>query len=82
LEASRVTTTAIRTGDHEVVITGTLTNIRPHADGGVTATLTHPEDQVRLLIPAGVPPLGAGRRVTVGGVYAGDSIRVEAVSAR
>jgi hypothetical protein len=77
-----VTTTAICSGDHEVVITGTLTNIRPHADGGVTATLTHPEARVRLRIPAGVPPIDSGARVTVGGVYAGDSIRVEAVSAR
>jgi hypothetical protein len=77
-----VTTTAIRSGDHEVVITGTLTNIRDHADGGVTATLTHPEARERLRIPAGVPPIDSDRRVTVGGVYAGDSIRVEAVSAR
>jgi hypothetical protein len=77
-----VTTTAIRSGDHEVVITGTLTNIRDHADGGVTATLTHREIQVRLLIPAGVPPVDAGRVVTVGGVFDGGTIRVEAVSAR
>ncbi|WP_433730919.1 hypothetical protein ACQP2Y_21345 [Actinoplanes sp. CA-051413] len=74
--------TAICSGDHEVVITGTLSNLRPHADGGVTATLAHPEAQVRLVIPAGVPPIGSGRRVTVGGVYAGSTIRVEAVSAR
>lgn len=76
----------IQPGDHDVVLTGALSNIRPHTDGGVLATLTHPEFPAQVHIPTADLPTGAwliehGAKVTVGGTWAGDTIRVEAVSA-
>jgi hypothetical protein len=78
-----VTNPAIKSGDYEVVQSGKLTNIRPHTDGR-SATLTHPEVQLHLIFPAGMPdpdPIVNDAWVTIGGTYAGETIQVEAVFA-
>lgn len=69
---------------NDVTITGALSNVRPH-DGGVAATLTHPEAQVWVIFPAGVTADDLNRidrgRVTVHGTYSGPAIRVNTYEA-
>ncbi len=69
-----------------VTLTGILSNLRGRHDGGVDATLIHPEARVQVVFPYEVhlqcaSLITAGARVTVHGEYAGMAIRVSTVEA-
>ena len=81
-----MSTPASNTGDHQVVLTGILSDLQSRHDGGLSASLAHGDGTAWVVFPYEVhlqhaSVITAGAHVTVRGANSGPAVRVLTVEA-